>query len=154
MNTNEKNRKRWPNFKTFVRDFNSFPPKRKLDYFYKLGKLCGYMIGVRFFGDCKVKWFSYLCGVSFLVYFFFALYTSVVDILRGRFVECLPSWCMSGLFLSVCFFFSFYFNEKFWNLIKHFFPISESDCIYRNSQMQITNKRTCISWTIISLHNL
>lgn len=108
MNTNENNqifpqlKRKWSDLKTLVRDFSSFPPKRKLEHLHKIGKFCGYLIGVRCFGDCKVNWFSYAPGAFISMYFVFAFFTSVVNISQGRLVECLPSWCVSGLLLSVC----------------------------------------------------
>lgn len=68
---------------------------------HKIGKVSGDLIGVRFLGDLNVNWWSYssasICGLYGLL----TCYTIYCFTMENRFLECIPSTCISGIVISV-----------------------------------------------------
>nr|AOT85629.1 odorant receptor 112 [Mayetiola destructor] len=81
-------------------DWNTSSPIWRLNRLLKVGKFGGYLVGIRFLGDCKIVWYSGKTGFVISIYYILAIYTLIHYAMENRIVDGLPCWSMSGLYLS------------------------------------------------------
>lgn len=93
--------KRGEQFIKVRHDWHKYSPKQKWNVVLDVGKQFGYMIGVRFLGDGKITWASYIVPMIFIFYTTLAAYTMIFYIIAGRISDGLPCLCISGLYFSV-----------------------------------------------------
>lgn len=87
-------------------DWHRKSAREKCLLLYRIGRVCGDLIGLRFLNDLRIVWWSYLSAVMCSTYGILTIYTIYYFTAKNRFSESIPSTCMSGIVVSVCYFFS------------------------------------------------
>lgn len=83
-------------------DWHKKNPKQKWQTIYDTADAMSKIIGLRFFSDMKVNWYSYTCGVMIFIYFSTVAYTIQFYFKKGEILKGLECTCVIGLVISVC----------------------------------------------------
>lgn len=93
------------------RNWSTATPKQKWQFFHHVGNRAGCLIGLRFFGDGKINWYSYLIALVVSLYYTLAVYTIVLFTGQGQFSEGIKCLCLFGSYTSVRPKYSFHFDH-------------------------------------------
>lgn len=93
----------WPSNKWIAlrRNWSFSTPKQKWRFFYSAGNKAGSLIGLRFFGDAKINWYSYMIALVVSLYYILAVYTIALFTGQGQFSEGIKCLCIFGTYTSV-----------------------------------------------------